>query len=223
VNTPRCSTVRIADGEIDAPIERVHLTELDLTCARQHSRTIEQVDCPELVVVSKHTPRRTRGGAVGAGLELGERWPAACDRRTHRSNTDAVTSATRIRTTHVGSLPRSPEVLELLYRRDAGDDPPQFDDVVRSAVVDAVAKQVAVDIDVVGDGELGKVSYATYVARRMTGFTIDDSGDRTVATSPTSRHIQTSPNGGAARPDAASTRRPFPYAPDRSTTQARTS
>jgi 5-methyltetrahydropteroyltriglutamate--homocysteine methyltransferase len=79
----------------------------------------------------------------------------------------------RIRTTHVGSLPRPQDVLELLYRREAGEAVPELVPLVRAAVRDAVARQVEVGIDVVGDGELGKVSYATYAASRMTGFSTE--------------------------------------------------
>jgi 5-methyltetrahydropteroyltriglutamate--homocysteine methyltransferase len=83
-------------------------------------------------------------------------------------------TTTRIRTTHVGSLPRPEHILDLLYRREEGEDVPELDAAVRAAVAEAVARQVALGIDIVGDGELGKVSYATYVARRMSGFEIDE-------------------------------------------------
>ena len=86
----------------------------------------------------------------------------------------AMATTTRIRTTHVGSLPRPEHILELLYRREEGEDVPELDAAVRAAVAEVVARQVEVGIDIVGDGELGKVSYATYVARRMSGFEVDE-------------------------------------------------
>jgi len=77
----------------------------------------------------------------------------------------------RIVTTHVGSLPRPPEVLALLKRRDRDEavDPAEFDSTIARAVNDVVAKQVAVGVDIVNDGEASKASYATYIQQRLTG------------------------------------------------------
>jgi 5-methyltetrahydropteroyltriglutamate--homocysteine methyltransferase len=81
-------------------------------------------------------------------------------------------STDRIITTHVGSLPRPPEVIALLKRRDRDEaiDPAEFESTIARAVNDVVAKQVAVGIDVVNDGEASKASYATYIQQRLTGF-----------------------------------------------------
>jgi 5-methyltetrahydropteroyltriglutamate--homocysteine methyltransferase len=81
-------------------------------------------------------------------------------------------STDRILTTHVGSLPRGPEVLDLLYKKENGEpyDAAALDRAVAAAVDDVVAKQVAVGIDIVSDGETGKVGYATYVKDRLSGF-----------------------------------------------------
>jgi 5-methyltetrahydropteroyltriglutamate--homocysteine methyltransferase len=91
--------------------------------------------------------------------------------------------AMNVRTTHTGSLPRPERVLELLTRRDArvGDDELDGDlaEAVDEAVHAAVARQVELGIDIVNDGELGKVSYATYVADRMEGFDIVESDRET--------------------------------------------
>jgi 5-methyltetrahydropteroyltriglutamate--homocysteine methyltransferase len=78
----------------------------------------------------------------------------------------------RILTTHTGSLPRPPAMLDLLKARDAGEavDPAAFDAAVRSAVRDVVQRQVACGIDVVNDGEMAKMAYSTYVKDRLTGF-----------------------------------------------------
>jgi len=81
-------------------------------------------------------------------------------------------STERILTTHTGSLPRPPALRELLLKLDAGErpDPDRLGAQVREAVDDAVARQVRAGVDVVNDGEMGKVSYATYVTERLSGF-----------------------------------------------------
>ncbi len=81
-------------------------------------------------------------------------------------------STDRILTTHVGSLPRSAHLSDLLLRKDRGEsvDPAEFDRVVRDAVADNVARQTAIGIDIVSDGEASKVSYATYIHERLSGF-----------------------------------------------------
>jgi 5-methyltetrahydropteroyltriglutamate--homocysteine methyltransferase len=82
------------------------------------------------------------------------------------------TSRDRILTTHVGSLPRPPELRDLLVRKDQGQpyDPEALARLTRQAVFDIVRRQVAVGIDVVNDGEMSKPGYSTYVADRLTGF-----------------------------------------------------
>ena len=79
---------------------------------------------------------------------------------------------TRIKTTHVGSLPRGEELTPLLLARDAGKpyDAAEFDRVVGAAVSQAVKDQVAAGVSVVSDGELGKVGYSTYMIERLSGF-----------------------------------------------------
>lgn len=77
-----------------------------------------------------------------------------------------------IDTTHVGSLPRGPELVPLLLARDHGEayDDAEFDRVVQAAVDEAVAHQVAAGVSIVSDGELGKVGYSTYIIERLEGF-----------------------------------------------------
>ena len=77
-----------------------------------------------------------------------------------------------IPTTHVGSLPRGPELVPLLLARDRGEayDAAEFDRTVQAAVDEAVRRQVASGETVVSDGELGKVGYSTYVIERLSGF-----------------------------------------------------
>jgi 5-methyltetrahydropteroyltriglutamate--homocysteine methyltransferase len=81
-------------------------------------------------------------------------------------------SSDRILTTHVGSLPRPQEVVDLLFAQDRGEavDAQKFDATIRNAVADAVSKQVQAGLDIVSDGEMGKISYATYIRHRLTGF-----------------------------------------------------
>jgi 5-methyltetrahydropteroyltriglutamate--homocysteine methyltransferase len=81
-------------------------------------------------------------------------------------------STERILTTHVGSLPRSQEVVDLLFAQDRGDavDEAQFNEVMRRAVAGTVNHQAEVGVDVVSDGETSKISYATYIRHRLTGF-----------------------------------------------------
>ena len=78
----------------------------------------------------------------------------------------------RILTTHVGSLPRSKAVTDLVFAAERGDpvNLSEFDAVIGAAVDDAVAKQIAAGIDLVSDGEMSKISYATYIKDRITGF-----------------------------------------------------
>ena len=77
-----------------------------------------------------------------------------------------------IRTTHVGSLPRSAEVTDLLFAAERGErvDDRQFDQTMAAAVDETVRRQVAAGIDLVSDGEMAKISYATYIKDRITGF-----------------------------------------------------
>ena len=75
-------------------------------------------------------------------------------------------------TTHVGSLPRSKAVTDLVFAAERGDavDAVTFAAVIGDAVDDAVARQIAAGIDIVSDGEMSKISYATYIKDRITGF-----------------------------------------------------
>ena len=86
------------------------------------------------------------------------------------------TSSDRILTTHVGSLPRSAAVTDVVFDRERGEETPDGDQVITAAVDDVVARQVASGVDVVSDGEMSKISYATYIKDRITGF--DGDSDR---------------------------------------------
>ncbi|WP_323035592.1 cobalamin-independent methionine synthase II family protein [Pararhodobacter sp.] len=79
---------------------------------------------------------------------------------------------TRILTTHVGSLPRNQEVVNFIFARERNEPfaQPDFDAAMKQAVFDTVKKQVEAGVDIVSDGETSKISYATYVKDRYTGF-----------------------------------------------------
>ncbi|SHE40401.1 5-methyltetrahydropteroyltriglutamate--homocysteine methyltransferase [Litoreibacter ascidiaceicola] len=79
---------------------------------------------------------------------------------------------TKVMTTHVGSLPRTQEVVDFIFARENGEDydADAFDKAMTQAVSDTVAKQKAAGVDIVSDGETSKISYATYVKDRYTGF-----------------------------------------------------
>ena len=78
----------------------------------------------------------------------------------------------RILTTHVGSLPRSAAVTELVFAQERGEavDEAEFDRVIGAAVAEVVRLQVESGVDLVSDGEMSKISYATYIKDRITGF-----------------------------------------------------
>ena len=82
------------------------------------------------------------------------------------------TSDQRILTTHVGSLPRTEAVVRLLDAREgrAAHDVAEFDRTIRRAVLDIVKRQAEIGVDIVSDGETSKISYATYVHDRLSGF-----------------------------------------------------
>ena len=80
-----------------------------------------------------------------------------------------------IYTTHVGSLPRSQEVVDFIFAREHGEpyDAAAFDATMRAACNETVRRQVEAGINIVSDGETSKISYATYVKDRYEGFSGD--------------------------------------------------
>ncbi len=85
-------------------------------------------------------------------------------------------SSDRILTTHVGSLPRPQPVVDLLFAEDRGDpiDPAVYHETMLQHVRDVVQQQVEAGVDVVSDGEMSKISYATYIRHRLSGFEIGE-------------------------------------------------
>ncbi|HTZ28926.1 MAG TPA: hypothetical protein VMC83_33300 [Streptosporangiaceae bacterium] len=82
--------------------------------------------------------------------------------------------AGRTLTTHTGSLPRPPELAQALASRETGAGPVPPAGAMASMVADAVTevtgRQAAIGIDIVSDGEVGKIGYSTYVKERLSGF-----------------------------------------------------
>lgn len=79
-------------------------------------------------------------------------------------------SVERILTTHIGSIPRPAELLELAKTEDAPGSPDTFPARLEALTVEIVRRQVAAGLDIVNDGEFGKDSWANYIMRRITGF-----------------------------------------------------
>jgi 5-methyltetrahydropteroyltriglutamate--homocysteine methyltransferase len=81
-------------------------------------------------------------------------------------------STDRILTTHVGSLPRSQAVCDLVFGKEAGTraEDAAYKKTIADAVGEVVRRQAGARVDVVSDGEMSKISYATYIKDRLTGF-----------------------------------------------------
>ena len=109
----------------------------------------------------------------------------------------------RILTTHVGSLPRGPAVVEFLLKRERDEsyDVGEFDRTMADAVSEAVRRQVATGIDIVSDGETSKIGYATYIKDRLCGF--DGDNPRQVARDLRPRGVPRA-HGGVCRQAVAS-------------------
>jgi 5-methyltetrahydropteroyltriglutamate--homocysteine methyltransferase len=113
-------------------------------------------------------------------------------------------STTRILTTHIGSLPRAGDLLSLLREHEGRTltDQEAFEARVQRAVVDVVRQQIATGLDIVNDGEQGKIDYSTYVKDRFTGF------DGEEATLPVGADLKDFPAYAARTRTVASERRP---------------
>jgi len=86
------------------------------------------------------------------------------------------TSVDRILTTHVGSLPRPQNVVDYLFAEDQGKDFDRagYDQTMREEVASIAKKQTTAQVDIISDGEMSKISYATYIRHRLTGFEIGE-------------------------------------------------
>src|SRR2546421_12589648 len=81
-------------------------------------------------------------------------------------------SSDRLVTSHTGSLPRPPDLIELLRRKEQGEElsTADFEARISQAVDEVVHRQVTCGIDLPSDGEQGKPGYATYIKDRVSGF-----------------------------------------------------
>lgn len=81
-------------------------------------------------------------------------------------------SAGRFLTTHVGSLPRADDLIEMVFAREAGEavDAAALAARVERAVGEVVAAQAGAGVAIINDGEQSKPSYATYIKDRLHGF-----------------------------------------------------
>lgn len=81
-------------------------------------------------------------------------------------------SEDRILTTHAGSLPRPDDVAQMLY--DVLDEKPveseTFERRIREGIAEVVRRQQEIGVDLISDGEIGKVGFSNYVLQRMSGF-----------------------------------------------------
>ena len=81
-------------------------------------------------------------------------------------------STQRILTTHVGSLPRPPDLLQMIQAKERGEllDAEAYARRVASAVAEVVRKQAESGIDIVADGEMGRFGFIPYVNERLAGL-----------------------------------------------------
>jgi 5-methyltetrahydropteroyltriglutamate--homocysteine methyltransferase len=83
-----------------------------------------------------------------------------------------LTSKDRILTTHCGSLPRPPQLSDLLLRQEAGEriDEQALQHESATAVADVLDRQIKAGLDIVSDGEQPRVGFSLYLPQRMEGF-----------------------------------------------------
>jgi len=81
-------------------------------------------------------------------------------------------STDRILTTHTGSLPRPPQVVELMLKEmeQPGANNAALDAAVREAIAEVAARQIACGLDIINDGEQGRTDYTVHVLDRLTGY-----------------------------------------------------
>jgi 5-methyltetrahydropteroyltriglutamate--homocysteine methyltransferase len=101
-----------------------------------------------------------------------DRKDGAISRRAIGEERAMKRSTERILTTHTGSLPRPPEVVELLLAEEAdrGARAGELEAAVAAAIADVVQKQVAAGLDIINDGEQGRPDYTSHVKDRLTGY-----------------------------------------------------
>jgi 5-methyltetrahydropteroyltriglutamate--homocysteine methyltransferase len=120
----------------------------------------------------------------------------------------------RILTTHVGSLPRPPDLLDAIAAEQQGRaiDEKVHASRLRTAVKEVVRKQIEIGIDIIDDGEFGKASFVSYVNERLGGFELDADSPRQNPWA-ASREARSFPEFYAASPGAARPNRMICTAP----------
>ena len=83
-----------------------------------------------------------------------------------------IRSTDHIRTMHAGTLPRPPELLEMVVAKSRGEpvDEPVLTDKLRTVIAENVGLQLETGIDSVNDGEVSKVTFTSYISERMSGI-----------------------------------------------------
>jgi 5-methyltetrahydropteroyltriglutamate--homocysteine methyltransferase len=94
----------------------------------------------------------------------------------HSASVRRMPDTGRILTTHVGSLPRPQSVVDQVFAEDRGEeiDRDEYERVIGEAVKDRVQHQVDAGVDIVSDGEMSKIGYATFIRHRLSGFEVGD-------------------------------------------------
>jgi 5-methyltetrahydropteroyltriglutamate--homocysteine methyltransferase len=128
---------------------------------------------PALMNMFKKRSTGMDGGpssSVSAGKEQRKRSP--CAGREERTTMAVQQNTDHIQTTHIGSLPRPHNLLDLLKAKYAGEpyDERQLNSILSQAVADCVRKQVECGIEIVTDGEYSKPGFFTYIRERFDGF-----------------------------------------------------
>ena len=87
----------------------------------------------------------------------------------HSASVRRMADTGRILTTHVGSLPRPQAVVDQVFAEDRGEeiDRDEYERVIGEAVKDRVQHQVDAGVDIVSDGEMSKIGYATFIRHRL--------------------------------------------------------
>ena len=129
-----------------------------------------------LLFVTTTSEKAVVGTRIGAELEHLRPAPPAV--RVITTGASMKTSTDRILTTHVGSLARPTELLDVMKERehDRPYDKAHLDMLITEAVADRVRQQVENGIDIVTDGEMSKVSFLGYVKDRLAGFEVEQGG-----------------------------------------------
>ena len=120
---------------------------------------------PELLDYARRLLAEPRGWRLRRDPDLRDRQQGRSYEAKHRQNS----------TTHVGSLPRPADLLDIVQAREQGKPVDEKAHAVRlrTAVAEIVRKQIDLGVDIVDDGEFGKPSFVSYVNERLGGFEVD--------------------------------------------------